>query len=540
MDGDGVALITSPSMSGPAIRRCIPASPLLGCAAILVDFIGLGMISPILPGIVDSSGVGVILSAQYIAVVFGQVVIAALAEKFGRRRAIVAVMYVDAITFAATGFFTDVTALIVLRLIAGFAAPVVLGISYVASVSRDASPSRAQFNFAMVGISFNLGSLIGAATGGLLGADLWLPANLVAGAVPAIVAGWAMLSYDVPDEGGPPLLSAHQPPSKDPAAPAPAVTTTGTAAAPSAARPALAEVTSVEVISAEVSRSVLWRQSGLRAALVSPDVGGVLIAYLANGIFQGTFFSLMPVILSDARWISAVIIAASGAQIAANLLLVRPSVRRFGSLGHTTWTNGLVALLVTVASSLVGFREVPDAALVSPDAALVSPDAALVSPDAALVSPAWAAAFSVVYAIAYVFSATSLTVLNQSTTKYALRHGAAVGTLTGITRTVFSIAFGISPIMSIALYTRAAWLPFGIMAAASAAACCCFGIMQVRGFADPLPQQVRTAPATSVGTSAQTAVARVASSTSTTSTRATGPVEWNGSPDQTDDVAVRM
>ena len=35
-----------------------PATPLLGCAAILVDFIGLGMIAPILPGIVSSDAVG--------------------------------------------------------------------------------------------------------------------------------------------------------------------------------------------------------------------------------------------------------------------------------------------------------------------------------------------------------------------------------------------------------------------------------------------------------------------------------------------------
>ena len=50
-------------------------APLLGCAAILVDFIGLGMIAPILPGIVSSDAVGAILTAQYCAVVLGQVLI---------------------------------------------------------------------------------------------------------------------------------------------------------------------------------------------------------------------------------------------------------------------------------------------------------------------------------------------------------------------------------------------------------------------------------------------------------------------------------
>ena len=36
----------------------------LGCAAILVDFIGLGMIAPILPSIVAKQSVGNILTAQ--------------------------------------------------------------------------------------------------------------------------------------------------------------------------------------------------------------------------------------------------------------------------------------------------------------------------------------------------------------------------------------------------------------------------------------------------------------------------------------------
>ena len=140
-----------------------PATPLLGCAAILVDFIGLGMIAPILPGIVSSDAVGAILTAQYCAVVLGQVLIGALSDCFGRRRLIVAVMAADAVLFAASGFTNDVTTLIVLRLLAGLSAPVALGISYVAAVSQHVSPAKAAFNFVLVGTSFNLGSLVGAA-----------------------------------------------------------------------------------------------------------------------------------------------------------------------------------------------------------------------------------------------------------------------------------------------------------------------------------------------------------------------------------------
>ena len=97
-------------------------------------------------------------------------------------------MAADAVLFAASGFTNDVTTLIVLRLLAGLSAPVALGISYVAAVSQHVSPAKAAFNFVLVGTSFNLGSLVGAATGGLLGPELWLPANLVSGVIPAVVA----------------------------------------------------------------------------------------------------------------------------------------------------------------------------------------------------------------------------------------------------------------------------------------------------------------------------------------------------------------
>ena len=172
----------------------------LGCAAILVDFIGLGMIAPILPSIVAKQSVGNILTAQYLAVVIGQLVVAATSDLIGRRRVIFYVMVFDALLFGSTGFTKNVTALIVLRLLAGFAAPVALGISYVASISFGLPPAKAQLNFAYVGMSFNLGTLIGSATGGLLGADLWLPANLVAGIVPAFVAIWALATEDTAED----------------------------------------------------------------------------------------------------------------------------------------------------------------------------------------------------------------------------------------------------------------------------------------------------------------------------------------------------
>lgn len=261
--------------------RRLPPSALLGCAAILVDFIGLGMIAPILPSIVSDQDVGNILTAQYLAVVIGQVIIGTLADCFGRRRMIIAVMLFDAVLFASTGFTKNVVGILVLRLLAGFAAPVALGISYVASVSRNLPPARAQLNFICVGISFNAGSLIGAATGGLLGPEMWMTANLVAGIVPLVVAVWAVVTEDVCEDGAKVAARSSM-------APAGAAVQSATQAATASATP---PATAVSAAAPSVS--------GLRAVLLSADFWSVMLSYVTNGCFQGSFFSLMPVALAQ-------------------------------------------------------------------------------------------------------------------------------------------------------------------------------------------------------------------------------------------------
>ena len=312
--------------------------------------------------------------------------IGVLSDWLGRRRLILAVMVFDAILFAATGFTKDVTALIVLRLLAGFSAPVALGIGYVADISYGLPPARAQFNFALVGVSFNLGALIGAATGGLLGADLWLPANLAAGAVPALVAAWALASEDTPKT----VSAAPTSPAAAPSSPAAAPSSTAaapamTSATASASAPAALSCCTVALSSTKAPRS--RPRGAMRRILLAPEYAANLLAFVANGLFQGGFFSLMPVILterhsnstasqaagsggnitalnssdggaddSSAQIIAAVIIAAGVLQIVSNLLLVRPSLRCFGSIGHTAWTNGICALLLAPIAALVSIE----------------------------------------------------------------------------------------------------------------------------------------------------------------------------------------
>ena len=489
------------------------ASAFLGCAAILVDFVGLGMIAPILPGVVSGQQIGNILSAQYLAVVLGQVLVGVLADHFGRRRLIMVVMLLDAFFFAATGFTTTYETILVLRLFAGLCAPVPLGISYVASVSRELSPAKAQWNFVFVGVSFNVGSLIGAATGGLLGPDLWLVANLASGAVPLVVAVWAAISDDTAEDAAKrrPFMRARAPQDAAPAA-AEAMADDATAASADATAPAAAldaaptaatvapPATAAAMASTACDDVERPPKSGLRALLTTAEFAAVLLAFSTQGLFQGAFFSLMPVMIAtltanashtptntsaasdDATvvnssddapsLIAAVIIAAAALQIVANFTMIRPSVRTWGSIGHTSVVNFIGAALIASTATVVGMA----------NAAHTESRTALV------------VVLCVLYPMAYVFSASSLTVLNQAAVKYAIKHGAPVGTVTGIVRSIFSALFGIAPAATIALYGVSSWLPLAIQVVLFFATAACFALMKAGRWLDPMPSEQRGPP----------------------------------------------
>lgn len=401
----------------------------LGCASILVDFIGLGMIAPILPGIVSSQSVGDILTAQYLAVVVGQVAVAALSDVIGRRRVIAIVMLLDALLFGATGFTKDVSALVALRLLAGFAAPVALGISYVAEVSAGLPAEEANRNFAHVGVAFSLGTLVGAATGGLLGPDSWLPANLVAGAVPCFVALTALLMRDTDADAKRRQRSAGV---KD------------------------AEAQHVEQPA---------EQGGMKELLATPEMLSLLLSYVANGFFQGGFFSLMPVLLADCSEglvrseaaIAAVIMLAAVLQVCSNVWGVPASLRQLGSHGHCACCGFACALLLAAAAFLKDLLKAG-------------------TPLALLLTGA-------LYAFAFVPSASTLSALNQSVTIYARRHGAPLGLATALGRCLFATAFGVAPAASIRLYEATGgkvWPPLAVMAVLAGCAGTAFAMLKLR------------------------------------------------------------
>ena len=176
--------------------------------------------------------------------------------------------------------------------------------------------------------------------------------------------------------------------------------------------------------------------------------------------------------MAEAAVISAVIITSGALQIIANLCMVTPSLRRFGAHGHTAGTNAASALILAALAVLIESRHDDDAE--PPGAPFVS-------------------GICTLYVASYLCSASGLTALNQMASVHARRFGAPVGTATGIGRSVFSVAFGIAPAASIAMYRVVPWLPLALLAAAAALTSLFFVSMLVLRWADPMPPAAKRA-----------------------------------------------
>ncbi len=159
--------------------------------AVLLDALGIGLIIPVLPAVVDALNVG---SGRETATVYGLLVgtyalaqflcaplIGALSDRFGRRPVLLASIATLGVNFAATYWAPTLAWLFATRLLSGAtAANVTAANAYVADVS-GAGADRAR-NFGRVGAMFGLGFVVGPALGGLLGeTDPRLPFLVAAG-----------------------------------------------------------------------------------------------------------------------------------------------------------------------------------------------------------------------------------------------------------------------------------------------------------------------------------------------------------------------
>jgi MFS family permease len=284
--------------------------------AIAADQFGLGIVTPLLPFIVPASWVGIILSAQYCAVVVGQMALGAISDRLGRRRVIALVMGMDAILFGLTALFTEPLPLLAIRVAVGFFAPISLSISWVADVSVSKPKHIYARNFAHVGLSFNLGALLGAASGGLLGPERWVIANVVSAAPCAVACAWALISSEP-----------------------------------------------ISMLAEGASKAV----RGVRNTISKFAYRVLLGQYLMSGSILGAFYSLAPVLLAQthgasATAIAAVSLSAAAWNIANNAFAIRPLLGRLGAL-RTVAAMSVVAAVSNAALSAGQVNEIVTYAL---------------------------------------------------------------------------------------------------------------------------------------------------------------------------------
>jgi DHA1 family tetracycline resistance protein-like MFS transporter len=149
----------------------------------LIDMISIGLIIPVLPGLVGSlTGnktdqalwYGVVTFAFSFANFFGSPVLGRLSDSYGRRPVLLLGFCGLMFSFFTTAMATSVGMLIAIRLVAGaMQSNLAVASAYVADIS---APEQRARRFGMMGAMFGVGFILGPVMGGLLGSlDLRLP-----------------------------------------------------------------------------------------------------------------------------------------------------------------------------------------------------------------------------------------------------------------------------------------------------------------------------------------------------------------------------
>ncbi|MCC6007975.1 MAG: TCR/Tet family MFS transporter [Rhodobacteraceae bacterium] len=153
----------------------LPVTVVLG--TILLDAIGIGLILPVMPGLVmEVTGQGLAQAALWggllttsfaiMQFLFGPV-LGNLSDAFGRRPVILASLAVMAVDYVVMGLAHTIWLLLAARIVAGIAASThATAMAFMADISR---PEEKSANFGLIGAAFGLGFVLGPALGGLLG-----------------------------------------------------------------------------------------------------------------------------------------------------------------------------------------------------------------------------------------------------------------------------------------------------------------------------------------------------------------------------------
>jgi DHA1 family tetracycline resistance protein-like MFS transporter len=166
------------------------ASVVFVLITVFIDIVGMGLVIPILPRLVqemlggsiaDASFVfGLLVSIYAIMQFFCAPILGALSDRFGRRPVILMALAGLGFDYVLLTFAPTIWWLVLGRIVAGlFGATFTPAGAYIADVSP---PEKRAANFGLIGVAFGLGFIAGPALGGLLGeTNLRLPFMVCAG-----------------------------------------------------------------------------------------------------------------------------------------------------------------------------------------------------------------------------------------------------------------------------------------------------------------------------------------------------------------------
>ncbi len=179
----------TPVPSAPAKTARQPALVFI-FITLFLDILGIGLIVPILPKLVETLQGGSVAAASHtyglLAALYGLMqficspLLGSLSDRFGRRPVILASLFGSGLDYLLLAFAPNLTWFFIGRLIAGVTgANFSAATAYIADISP---PEKRAANFGIIGAAFGLGFIAGPALGGWLGNDnLRMPFFVAAG-----------------------------------------------------------------------------------------------------------------------------------------------------------------------------------------------------------------------------------------------------------------------------------------------------------------------------------------------------------------------
>lgn len=162
-------------------------------ATLLIDAIGVGIVFPIMPDLMDRVGAGstaegafwggVLMSAYAAAMFLFGPIIGSLSDAYGRRPILILALATLTVDYVIMALAETFWVLLIGRVVAGMAgATYITASAYIADISK---PSERAANFGMIGAAFGIGFVLGPALGGLasgihITAPFWIAAAMSA------------------------------------------------------------------------------------------------------------------------------------------------------------------------------------------------------------------------------------------------------------------------------------------------------------------------------------------------------------------------